>query len=65
MSTMRTISLPEELCVKAEQKFRHRYETVEELLLAVMTELLCDDAAAMDVDEQRIIEERLKGLGYI
>jgi hypothetical protein len=65
MSTMRTISLPEELCLKAEQKFRHRYETVDDLLLAVMTELMLDDAAAMDVDEQKIIEERLKGLGYI
>jgi len=57
--------LPEELCLKAEQKFRHRYETVDDLLLAVMTELMRDDAAAMDVDEQKIIEERLKGLGYI
>jgi hypothetical protein len=65
MSTIRTISLPEELCLRAEQKFRHRYENVEELLLAVMTELLRDDATAMDVDEQKIIEERLKGLGYI
>jgi hypothetical protein len=65
MSTMRTISLPEELCLKAEQRFRHRYETVDDLLLAVMTELMRDDAAAMDVDEQKIIEERLKGLGYI
>lgn len=65
MSTMRNISLPEELCQKAEQKFRHRYENVDDFLLAVMTELLRDDATAMDVNEQRIIEERLKGLGYI
>jgi hypothetical protein len=65
MSTTRTISLPEELCLKAEQKFRHRYENVDDFLLAVMTELLRDDATAMDENEQRIIEERLKGLGYI
>ena len=65
MSTMRNISLPEELCQKAEQKFRHRYENVDDFLLAVMTELLRDDATAMDVNEQEIIEERLKGLGYI
>ena len=65
MSTMRTISLPEALCLKAEQKFRHRYETVDDFLLAVMTELLRDDATVMDMSEQKIIEERLKGLGYI
>ncbi|HEY4053574.1 MAG TPA: hypothetical protein VGL74_07525 [Terriglobales bacterium] len=65
MSTMRTISLPEELCMKAEQKFRHRYQTVDEFVIAVMTELLRDDATRMDVIEQKIIEERLKGLGYI
>jgi hypothetical protein len=65
MSTMRTISLPEELCLKAEQKFRHRYESVSDFLLAVMTELLRDNATVMDMSEQKIIEERLKGLGYI
>ena len=65
MSTMRTISLPEDLCTKAEQKFRHRYETVDEFVIAVMTELLRDDATRMDMSEQKIIEERLKGLGYI
>jgi hypothetical protein len=30
-----------------------------------MTELLRDDATTMDLGEQKIIEERLKGLGYI
>jgi hypothetical protein len=65
MSSMRTISLPEELCQRAEQKFRHRFENVGDFVLAVMTELLRDDAMAMDVEEQKIIEERLKGLGYI
>ena len=65
MSTMRTISLPEDLCLKAEHKFRHRYENVTEFLIAVMTELLSDGATAMDINEQQIIEERLKGLGYI
>jgi hypothetical protein len=65
MSTMRTISLPEDLCLKAEHKFRHRYVDLSEFLIAVMTELLCEDATTMDINEQKIIEERLKGLGYI
>jgi hypothetical protein len=65
MTSMRNISLPEELCIRAEQKFRHRFESIEELLAALMTDLIREDAAIMDQNEQKIIEERLKGLGYI
>jgi hypothetical protein len=65
MTSMRDISLSEELCTRAEQKFRDRFANVEELVAVLLTELLRDDAAVMDQDEQRIIEERLKGLGYI
>jgi hypothetical protein len=65
MKGLRSISLPEEMCAKAEQKFRHRFENVDELLAAMMAELLRDDAAVMDQSEQKILEERLKGLGYI
>ncbi len=65
MNEMRNVSLPEDLCAKAEQKFAARFGSLSEFLNAVMTELLCDKAAAMDEREQKIIEERLKGLGYI
>jgi hypothetical protein len=65
MTSVRKMSLSEELCTRAEQKFRHRFANVEELVAVLLTELLRDDAAVMDQDEQRIIEERLKGLGYI
>ncbi|HEX6803118.1 MAG TPA: hypothetical protein VF133_05505 [Terriglobales bacterium] len=65
MTTTRCVSLPEELCRSAEQKFRHRFGSLEELLTALMTELLSEDAARLDEGEQRIIEQRLKGLGYI
>ena len=65
MNAARTISLPEELCVRAETKFRHRFKNVDELVAAVIAELLRDDAAALDIGEEKIIEERLKGLGYI
>ncbi|PYV84928.1 MAG: hypothetical protein DMG93_03110 [Acidobacteria bacterium] len=65
MSNMRNISLPEELCVRAEEKFRHRFENTDDLVTALLTELTREDTVAMDRDEQKIIEERLKGLGYI
>ena len=61
----RTVTLPAELCNAAERKFQHRFGDVSEILTAVMTALLQEDAAAMDEREQKIIEERLKGLGYI
>lgn len=65
MSKMRTVLLPEELCVQAEQKFASRFGSLDQFLRSIMVELLRDEAAAMDEREQKIIEERLKGLGYI
>lgn len=65
MNHTRTLSVPEELCRKAEQKFCARFGGVEELVAALLTELLRDDALALDEREQQIIEERLKGLGYV
>lgn len=65
MSGMRTVLLPEELCVQAERRFAPRFGTLDEFLKSVMAELLRDEAAVLDEREQKIIEERLKGLGYI
>jgi Arc/MetJ-type ribon-helix-helix transcriptional regulator len=65
MSKMRNVSLPEELCVRAEEKFRHRFESIDDVVTALLTELTRGDSAELDRDEQQIIEERLKGLGYI
>lgn len=65
MNGTRSVTLPEELCAKAQEKFGPRFGSLDEFLCAVMTELLRDEAAVMDEREQKIIEERLKGLGYI
>jgi len=65
MNGNRAILIPEELCARVEQKFGTRFGSVEDFLTAVMSDLLRDDAAVMDEREQKIIEERLKGLGYI
>jgi hypothetical protein len=62
---MRTINLPAELCSRAEKKFAPRFSTLEQLLEYVLRELVRDDAAQTDEREQRMIEQRLKDLGYL
>jgi hypothetical protein len=64
-SEMRDVRLPAELCNDAEKRFAGRFGSVEELLAFVLQELLQDQATQMDQAEQRVIEQRLKDLGYI
>jgi hypothetical protein len=63
--SMREVHLPLGLCEAAEQRFSARFGNLEEFLIFVLRELVRDDAAHMDHEEQRIVEERLKDLGYI
>jgi hypothetical protein len=65
MSGFRNIAVAEELCRAAEQKYSHRFATMDECVTCLLQELLRDDAVRMDEKEARIIEERLKGLGYV
>ncbi len=59
------VRLPGDLCELAEQRFGSRFSSVEELLVFLLRELTRDDAAQLDQAEQRVIEERLRDLGYI
>jgi len=61
----REVRLPAQLCEAAERRFAERFGSVEELLTFVLQNLLRDDVAQMDQAEQRLIEERLRDLGYI
>jgi len=65
MDEMRNVALPEQLCRAAEERFSHRFGSLEEFLTAALNELLRDDALKMDKREQQIVEERLKALGYV
>lgn len=65
VTEMRTVNLPAELCVRAEEKFGEKFGSLEKLLEYVLRDLLRDDAAQADEGEQRIIEQRLKELGYL
>ena len=64
-SDVREVRLPDELCNEAEPRFGAQFSSLEELLVFVLRELLRDQAAQMDQAEQRVIEKRLKDLGYI
>ena len=61
----RTIQLPEELCARAEQKSAPAFGGLEPLLTLVLTELLRDDVEKLDQAEEKMIQARLRDLGYI
>ncbi|HLQ50262.1 MAG TPA: hypothetical protein VK129_02115 [Terriglobales bacterium] len=61
----RQLHLSAELCAAAEERFGKNFASLEDLLEFVLRELLRDEAMHLDQAEQRIVEERLKDLGYI
>jgi hypothetical protein len=65
VTEMRSVNLPAELCAQAEKKFGKNFGNVEQLLEFVLRDLLRDDAAQADAAEQRLVEERLRELGYL
>jgi Arc/MetJ-type ribon-helix-helix transcriptional regulator len=62
---MRSVAIPEQLYRAAEERFGRRFGSVDELVSELLKELVRDDGVRLDQKEQEIIEERLKGLGYI
>jgi len=65
MTEMRTVKLPADLCAAAEKKFNKTFGSLEELLVLVLRDLTRDEANQMDEAERRLIEERLRELGYL
>ena len=65
MTEFRTVRLPSDLCGAVEDKFAHLFGSVEELLAFILRDLIRDDATKADQAEERLIEERLKELGYL
>ncbi len=61
----RAVELPAELCVRAEKRFGEKFGSLAQLLEYVLRDLLRDDAAQADEGEQRILEQRLRELGYL
>jgi hypothetical protein len=62
---MRSINLPTGLCAQVEQRFGPKFGNIEQLLEFVLRDLLREDASRADEQEQRLIEQRLRDLGYL
>jgi len=65
MTEMRPVQLPADLCAAAEKKFGQTFSCVEELLAFVLRDLTQDEASRFDEAEQRLVEQRLRELGYL
>ena len=61
----RTVELPDELCARVEKEFGKPFATFEDLLVYVMEKLTQEQASQMDEAEQKILEQRLRDLGYM
>jgi hypothetical protein len=65
MTELREVRLPEDLCAAVEKKFGNTFVGVDELLAFVLRDLLRDESAQADQAEQRLVEQRLRELGYL
>jgi Arc/MetJ-type ribon-helix-helix transcriptional regulator len=61
----RSVQIPVDLYAEAQNKFGQRFASVDELVTFALRELVRDDAAQMDEAERRLVEERLRDLGYL
>ena len=61
----RTVELPEDLCARLGKTFGKPFATFEDLLVCVMQTLTQEQAAQIDEAEQKILEKRLRDLGYL
>ncbi len=64
-ASLRQVSLPEDLCSAAEELYGKRFPSLEKLIVFLLQEVTRQDAVRLDQEERRIIEERLKALGYL
>jgi hypothetical protein len=60
-TSSRQVSVPEHLCSAAEKRFGE----LEAFLSFVLTELVRDEALVLDQNDTRIVEDRLRDLGYL
>jgi hypothetical protein len=64
-ASLRQVGLPEDLCAAAEKIYGKQFPSLEKLIVFLLEEVTRRDAVTLDQEERRIIEERLKALGYI
>ena len=64
-AALRQVTLPGDLCSAAEELYGKRFPSLEKLIVFLLEEVTRQDEMGLDQKEKRIIEERLKALGYI
>jgi Arc/MetJ-type ribon-helix-helix transcriptional regulator len=66
INSARELRLPEHLCEAVEKLIKDtRFKTVEEFLSFVLQELTSCNSAQSEAEERKVIEERLRDLGYL
>lgn len=65
MSDFRSVSLPGELCEQAERWLKGRFESLEALVIFALQEIVNDDGSKLDEQEEEMVQQRLRDLGYI
>lgn len=65
MSQLRTVQLPEDLCVEAEKWMAGRFTGLEELVAFLLREIIQDEDNKLDQQEEELVQQRLRDLGYM
>ncbi len=61
-----TLSLPADLCEQVQARYvGDRFATLDEFVRYMLEELMRDDAVGLDRQEEEIVEQRLRDLGYL
>jgi hypothetical protein len=65
-NSWRNVRLPDELCTAAEERIKGtKYASLEELLTFVLGELVSQKSGQLEEQERKMIEQRLRDLGYM
>ena len=61
----KTVQLPEDLCREAETWLKGKFDGLESLLVFLLQEIVKDPGSQLDRQEEEIVQQRLRDLGYI
>ncbi len=61
----RSIRVPEPLCEQAEKWMNGRFESLEALVAFMLQEIVDEKGARLDQQEEELVQQRLRDLGYI
>jgi hypothetical protein len=65
VNDFRTVRLPQELCEQAERWLEGRFDSLEALITFTLQEIVNDDCSKLDQQEEEMVQQRLRDLGYI